>query len=212
MAITQKQLLKNYQLRFDELNVLENTMFADLEAENKTEADKEEAKRKFEDSLFWFFVDGYSSGMLQLTDDEDFGSIPNGYEFLDIRYPDGETVLEKFDKHYDNKDTDALINLAESEAGRMFNTGSTEAVKNFVNASGTKNTEDTKTASGIMKTWCAILDNKTRFNHEILDGTRIPFEDVFVSPDGDEGFAPCMFNLPENNARCRCILLYSFMV
>lgn len=197
-----EKVLKTYQLRFDEINELTETVFTSFSE------DEESARRKFEESLFWAFVEGYQSGKLQkkhgkdseldeiieglssgILDTED---LPNGYEFLDITYPDGETVLQKFDKYYAGKDTESIRRLIESEAGRMFNTASIEAVK------GSKGT----------KTWCAVLDNKTRETHEILDGTTIPIDDYFVSTSGDTALAPCMFETADENCNCRCCLLF----
>ena len=73
MKITE-QTLQSYQLRFDELNALKDYIAEVIDALKSGEG-YEEVKRKFEECLFWFYVDGFSSGILQMGEDKD---IPNG--------------------------------------------------------------------------------------------------------------------------------------
>lgn len=201
MTPQQKQAIQNYQLRFDELNTLKTEIFT----EGYFEQPMEEAKRKFEECLFWFFVDGFSSGLLMLGED---APLPNGYEFLDIRYPDGETVEEKFDKHFKEKSADKLGILLESESHRMYNTGSVLST-GIDNKDGSVGGADGGKPTGVLKTWHTMMDEKVRDQHWMLEGETIPMEEEFVTADGDYGIAPGMFQTAENNANCRCILLYS---
>ena len=200
-----KKVIENYQLQFDELNALKKTIYEDF-----MELPKEEAKKKFDSCLFWFFVDGFSSGILMTGNDYD---MPNGYEFLDIRYPDGETVSEKFDKYYKDKDTERMSALLESEAHRMYNTGSIESIApNTVDkTTGQPNLskEVLKGENKITKTWRTMGDEKVRDEHWMLEGQTIPFDEEFVTASGDYGIAPGMFQTAENNANCRCILIYN---
>lgn len=193
------ELKRAYQLRFDELNVLEQS----IHEEEFLELPYEEARRKFEECLFWFFVDGYSSGVLE-------GDIPNGYEFIDIRYPDNETVMQKFDRYYKEKDKERMASLLESEAHRMWNTGSVENVATGgIDKTTGQPVKGIKPNKPATKTWITMGDEKVRDQHWMLEGEEIPFEEDFVTADGDYGFAPGMFQTAENNANCRCILMFS---
>lgn len=205
MKITE-QTLQSYQLRFDELNALKDYIAEVIDALKNGEG-YEEVKRKFEECLFWFYVDGFSSGILQMGEDKD---IPNGYDFLDIRYPDGETVTEKFDKYVKDGDTARLSALLDSEAHRMYNTGSLNAVNIQVDPeTGLPNIPKGGKPSGINKTWVTMGDEKVRDTHWYLEGQTIPLEEEFVTYDGDSALAPSMFSTAQNNANCRCILFYS---
>ena len=191
MREAEQTALTNLQLKYDELNQLVATF-----SETFFELDKEEAKRRFEECLFWFFVDGYSSGILML--DVDDLVLPNGYEFLDIRYPDGETVLEKFDKYFDEKDAEHMTVLTDSEAHRMYNTGGKMAADDAVEKHG----------GTVMKRWNTMQDDRVRDMHWMLEGNTIPYEEDFVTEDGDYGWGPGLFQTAENNANCRCWLTY----
>lgn len=193
----QEQAIQNYQLKFDELNAFRVEIFT----EEFFEQPKEEIKKKFEECLFWFFVDGFSSGILMMGED---APLPNGYEFLDIRYPDGETVLEKLDKYTESKSPDKLATLLESESHRMYNTGSVLGMGGEI-----KNGTIKFTPNGKKKTWHTMMDEKVRDQHWMLEGETIPIDEDFVTADGDYGPAPGMFQSAENNANCRCILTYS---
>lgn len=195
-----QRIIQDYQLKFDELNALKSTIY---EPDGFLQLPYEEAKRKFEECLFWFYVDGFSSGILMTGEDRD---LPNGYEFLDIRYPDGHTVLGKFDEYYKSGDADGMARLLDSEAHRMWNTGSMASIGSDID-------EETgvpkKVPSGYKKTWVTMGDEKVREQHWFLEGVTIPAEEEFVTPDGDYGLAPAMFQTAENNANCRCMLIFS---
>ena len=204
MKLTE-QILQSYQLRFDELNALKDYIAEVIDALKNGEG-YEEVKRKFEECLFWFYVDGFSSGILMIGEDKD---IPNGYDFLDIRYPDGETVTEKFEKYAKDGDSARLSALMDSEAHRMYNTGSLNAVGIEVNTENGLPSLNNAEPSGLKKTWMTMGDEKVRDTHWYLEGQTIPLEEEFVTYDGDSALAPSMFSTAQNNAGCRCWLLYS---
>lgn len=203
-----------YQLRFDELNALKETI---NEAEGFLYLPKEEAKRQFEECLFWFYVDGFSSGILVAED------MPNGYDLLDIRYPDGQTVLDKFNKYYDDKDAERMKALIDSEAHRMWTTGGVEAIApGLIDPETGRPTVDkdgkpidpttgkpiapNSPLAKLKKKWVTMQDSRVRDQHWMLEGKTIPFTEDFVTADGDWGFAPGMFQTAENNANCRCTI------
>lgn len=191
-------LEQTYQLRFDELNALVQT-FSDTEG--FFALSEKEAKRKFDECLFWFFVDGFESGILMSGLKVE---MPNGYEYLDIKYPDGETVEEKFYKYFREKDGKHMKTLLESESHRMWNTGSLESIKE----SGDIRDNSAVYVKDVKKTWLTMKDEKVRDTHWMLEGQTIPANEEFVTADGDYGMAPGMFQTAENNSNCRCILRY----
>lgn len=191
--------IQKYQLRFDELNAIKSTIY---EPEGFLKLPYEQAKRKFEECLFWFYVDGFSSGVLMTGEDT---PMPNGYEFLDIRYPDGETVEEKFRKHFEGGNAEKLATLMDSEAHRMWNTGTMASAGAEIDKE--TGIPSASTGKPLKKTWRTMMDEKVRDQHWMLEGKTIPMDEEFVTADGDYGLAPGMFQTAENNANCRCILL-----
>ena len=57
------------------------------------------------------------------------------------------------------------------------------------------------------KSWDSVMDGKERETHHDLHGTTIPFSDYFVTKNG-KAKAPGLFNIPEEDCNCRCILRF----
>lgn len=195
----EQRILQSLQLRFDELNALVKTLTSD----EFFALPKEEAKRKFEECLFWFYVDGYSSGILMLDEDGLITEMPNGYEFMDITYPDGQNVFSKFEQYFDNEDAERMAVLMDSESHRMYNAGSIQSAQDVRAAS-----ESIGRPIKVTKKWNTMKDDRVRDMHWTLEGKEIPFDEEFITGDGDYGMAPGQFQTAENNANCRCWLSY----
>lgn len=184
-----KTVQKQRQLRFDEINALVKELTI-TEDELATETPEHRRKRKdrFWDSMLDWMIDGFASGLLFL--EEDFGLPEEAYSFLNIEYKQtGETVEDIFDK--DQTSEADMQRFLECECNRMFNTGVVLAGKNV---------------SGITKTWETMGDEKVRDTHWWLEGETIPYEEEFITFDGDSAQAPGMFQSASNNVNCRCWL------
>ena len=70
--------------------------------------------------------------------------------------------------------------------------------------------EDAMEKGYTMKEWRAELDNKTRKDHRIMNGTKIPIEEYFQFDDC-EMIAPhdVVNGTERQNANCRCVCHYS---
>lgn len=191
----QKQAISNYQLLFDELNEIQTTVFVSFSE------DIESARRKFAEQLFWFFVYGFDDCILELELDGNDWNTPNGYEYLDQTYSDGESTLQKFDKYYNNKDSASLKKVFETEAHRMYNEGAKQAVNKV------KETNNS-ILNGFSKTWHTMMDDKVRDTHFFLENETVPIEEDFYTFDGDYAPLPHFFQNDENNINCRCIVTY----
>ena len=78
-------------------------------------------------------------------------------------------------------------------ATRIYNQGAIDAVR----ANG---------ASGVNKRWQTMMDDRVRDTHSYLQSMEVPFDEDFWTYDGDHAPAPGMFERPENNINCRCIV------
>ena len=58
----------------------------------------------------------------------------------------------------------------------------------------------------MMKTWVSSSDERVRPQHEEMDGVTIPYDDLFVLPDGATCSAPALTGEPQHDINCRCII------
>lgn len=181
-----KVVQKARQLRFDEINSLVQEIGVDSEEEWYALPIEERRRRKdrFWDCLWDWLIDGWAAGLLFVGKDKD---IPDLTSILNWVYPRG-TTSEIFDK--DVTDREKLQRMIEAEANRCFNSGVIEAGK----------------GENVTKTWETMGDEKVRDTHWFLEGKTIPFDEEFITYDGDSAQAPGMFELAENNVNCRCFI------
>lgn len=108
---------------------------------------------------------------------------------------DGKTFEDRARKHIREEHPGRLIDLAESEYHRIYNTAG----------------NDTATGSGVpvTKQWITMLDDRVRDTHDFLEGVTVPMSERFYTYDGDSARFPGDFDLAENNCGCRCILKYT---
>lgn len=106
----------------------------------------------------------------------------------------GETWRDRVLGYYDSGGTLYDIRrIAETDATRIYNQGAIDAVR----ANG---------ASGVNKRWQTMMDDRVRDTHSYLQSMEVPFDEDFWTYDGDHAPAPGMFERPENNINCRCIV------
>ncbi len=182
---------KQRQLRFDEIHALVREISVNSVEEYEALPVEERQKRKerFWDCLLAWYIDGFAAGLIFI--DRDLG-LPDPYQFLDITYPNGETVSDIYDKDITNPDK--FLRMVEAESNRVWNTG-------MVNAG--------EGVSGLYKTWETMEDDRVRDTHWFLQSKKIPFEEEFISISGDSALAPGMFETAEENCNCRCFLTLS---
>ncbi len=58
----------------------------------------------------------------------------------------------------------------------------------------------------MMKTWVSSSDERVRPMHEEMDGVTIPYDELFVLPDGATCSAPALTGEPQHDINCRCII------
>lgn len=184
-----KKTVENQRkIRFDEIHALVEEIGVNSEEEYLALPIEERQRRKdkFWDCLWDWLIDGWAAGLLFVGKDKD---IPDLTYLLNYEYPRG-TVSEIYDR--DITDKEKLERMIECEANRCFNSGVLEAGK----------------GENVTKTWETMEDEKVRDSHWFLQGKTIPFEEEFVTFDGDSALAPGMFQEAENNVNCRCWVSY----
>lgn len=174
---------------FDQIDELKKKLSAELEQTN--EIDEQECIDAVYEILVLAFVYG--------VDDIN--------EMLGISAkPNADILRVALEKKYDNKDytdrvieyamsgdIEGIVRVAETEAHRMYMTSAFETAK----ANG-----------ATTKTWRTALDLKVRDTHDDLENVTIPIDTEFVTFDGDSAMYPGGFATAQNNANCRCDLLF----
>lgn len=151
-----------------------------------------EAESKFEDYLIDAYIEGFAGAQYMLGGEEtpDANAL---YSALNKTY-DGESIFDKFRDYYVASDAESIKRLIESEFHRMNEQGGYDAA---VLSDG-----------NVKKVWSAILDDKTRLTHDILDGTTVGIDEKFYSVSGDSALFPGDFETAEENCNCRCTAVY----
>lgn len=187
------QIIARYLNKFDELNVLLGK-------------EKQEIK-ELEDFLLDAYIEGFISNVFTLGLEVD---IPKNYKekVLNWSYKEIdketntekiESVREKIINYVDNEKTTDLKRLIESELHRAYNEGAFDSASLINDEYGIN----------MKKVWVTMADDKVRDTHAYLEGMSVDLYAEFVTYDGDSALFPGGFKMAQNNANCRCILVYS---
>jgi len=177
------KILDNYQLGFDELNILMSNIVADG-------VKPSEGVSAIED----FLISTYARGAYATEDDiDEMHELDTAKMFEALNYKvEGKDFRDRASEYLNSGDVLALMKVADTEYHRMFNRG-------VIDVALSSDQE-------LTKTWVTMGDEKVRDTHFYLEGVTIPVSEKFVTIGGDSAYAPSGFSLPENNINCRCIL------
>jgi len=178
----------------DEINALEDRLSVHFEdGRIKSKKDRDEIIDELED----LFLLAYANGALATNTELGTDIIPP----LDVmtaaldKVVADKTWRQRVEEYYENGGTEYDIRrIAETDATRIYNQGALDAV--VVNGA----------TGSAMKRWQTMMDDRVRDTHDYLESMTVPFNTDFYTYDGDHAPAPGMFQLPENNINCRCII------
>jgi hypothetical protein len=179
-------------LLFDELNVLKTR----LTIGGMSKAD---AREMFEDALLDAYMEGFEAAAYLLGEDSLTTDPDKVTDTLEKEY-DCVGILQKFEDYFDAGDSANLANLIDSEYHRSMEKGGFDAAEAAESVRG----------RDVVKVWDATLDDRTRYTHEVLNGTRVGLHEYFTSESGDRGLYPGGFTTAEENANCRCVIHYEY--
>lgn len=151
------------------------------------------------DDIFDILLIAYMSGIAeanrQLGTDE--GLVFSEFQEAIYKEIDGKTYIDRVKEHVKQKSIGEIVTVADTEAHRVFNTGSFNVAKKVADS------------TNLMKTWETMEDERVRETHDNLLGVKIPFDERFHTTDGDSARFPGDFETAEENANCRCFIVYS---
>lgn len=211
--LTSKHIEK-YQARFDALNImlLKDIFYivystkgdlgafdidlvyldADFDEEMK-ERIKRACNEDFLEYLIYAYRDGLDTAEDMLGKD---ASIDYEKMFATIgKEIDGKDYITRISEHIDKGELKPLLNLADSEFHRVFNSG--------MGYGG-------EVLGARYKKWVTMGDEKVRDTHFYLEGQKIPYDEKYLTYDGDSALYPGDFMLASNNCGCRCVLELSY--
>lgn len=182
-----KNVIDRYLLKFDELNAL----FSEIDVTQKNEDEI------IEFFIFWLldaYLEGFAIAGYMLSDDIDRKYSESKIEKEIRKKFDGKDVVDRISEYMAVYDKEALKLVLNTEYHRLYVTGSFDRAELIGNA---------------FKSWKTVRDFKVRPTHNYIDGITLPLNVPFFTFDGDSALYPGGFKNVENNANCRCILIYT---
>lgn len=106
---------------------------------------------------------------------------------------DGETYAQMANRLNEviGKDVPNAIGIVRTESYRVF-------------SQAKKDRLDRVEGIDKIKEWGTAGDEVVRNNHKPMNGVRVPYNQDFVLPNGNTGFAPHMIGDPADDINCRC--------
>ena len=192
-------------MKFDELNQLKR-FFAVMDVEDRDK--RVSFARMINEALLYVFIliqaeiklgnkidpnEYYTILENRMRDAyERSGLIPNEDYVPQIAKDIIDTTLRHTDDPY-FVSKDRAVTIAQNEANTAYNL---------------KDYDDAVASGKKYKTWRAEMDDRTRLDHAMTDGVRIPINDYFHVGADDMRFPHDWQASPENIVNCRCTCTY----
>lgn len=186
------KIISDYMLSFDRLNTLISFRIREV-----SEEDKKKQIKIITDDLLSFLILAYRDGIYAVSEmlNADIPVDMNSMQNAIYKRIDSENFADRVRKHIIAGHKGKLLDMAESEYHRVFN----NAMDDGANQSGI----------AYYKTWYTVGDGKVRDTHDYLEGVTVHGDERFFTYDVDSAMFPGGFERAENNANCRCIVLYT---
>ena len=183
----------NTILPFDEINRLEYTLPAYFQDGKISSNLLDDLLDALEDLFLLSYALGTQDANRQMKS-EIRPSVEEVMDTIDAKVA-GKTWRERVKEYAENGGTPAdIARIIETEAHRDSNEAALTTARK---------------AGATSKTWATMLDDRVRETHDYLEAMTVSINEDFYTYDGDHAPAPGMFELPENNVNCRCILIFS---
>lgn len=180
-------------LPFDELNSFEASLRERFADGKLAKEDEEDIIDEMLDLFLLAYAQGNSVTNANLSSDWT-PTVDDVMKVIDEKVA-GKTWRERAEEYFANGGTvDDLVRIAETETHRDANTAALDTAKK---------------AGATTKTWVTMMDDRVRETHDYLEGMTVGIDEDFYTYDGDHASAPGLFELAENNIRCRCELIFS---
>lgn len=183
-------------LPIDEINALEDRLKIHFDDDGNGRIKSREDAEDIIDELLDLFLLSYANGATATNAELGTTVMPplDAVDAAVYASVAGETWRDRVMGYYESGGSMFdITRIAETDATRIYNQGALDAVT----ANG---------ASGVNKRWQTMMDDRVRDTHSYLQSMEVPFDQDFWTYDGDHAPAPGMFERPENNINCRCVV------
>lgn len=180
-------------LPIDELNALIERLKANTDAYGKV-------RKEYEDELFEDIIDLYLLGVLGGIDtaNEDTGAdvrlSADDVSEIVYRPVAKKTWVQRIREYMNSGTEEEIAKVIDTDLHRIYN----EAQFNAAVKSGIE----------CRKRWSAILDERTRDAHVLLNGAVVGLNEYFYATDGSKALYPGGFGVAEQDCNCRCEIVY----
>lgn len=183
-------------LPIDEINAFEDRLKVHFDDDGNGRIKSREDAEDIIDELLDLFLLSYANGANATNAELGTALMPplDAVDAAVYASVAGETWRDRVMGYYESGGSMFdITRIAETDATRIYNQGALDAVT----ANG---------ASGVNKRWQTMMDDRVRDTHSYLQSVEVPFDQDFWTYDGDHAPAPGMFERPENNIGCRCVV------
>lgn len=183
---------------YDELNVIRERVSGTMSSGLLNVREK---RNEIGDIVFEYLTWAYLYGVEDAN--EAFGTdiLSEPLQMVDTIYKPiaGQDFRDRIDQYVNDDgtfDAEGILNVAETEMTRDYNTGVYDTGKSIESSTGRK----------VGKRWITMVDSRVRDTHKFLHGVVVGVDESFVTTDGDSAMAPGGFEKAENNVGCRCYI------
>lgn len=187
-------------LDFDEVNKYEEFKERLLEMPPSELMDsKQDVVKDVTDLLEFAYMLGFSraSEELGVVADDILELLPSDYDdrMKESVYKDiaGKDFVTRVSEYAELGDAQSIIRVVETDGNRVYNSGGLLGARGIAK----------------FKTWITQNDERVRETHSYLESMTVPYDEDFYTFDGDHAPYPGLFERVENNANCRCTVLFS---
>ena len=184
-------------LPIDEINALADRIKVYFEDDGKGRIKSRQDADAIIDEMFDLFMLSYVYGANATNAELGTDAMPSSDAADSAVYKPvaGETWRDRVNGYYESGGSlSDIVRIAETDATRIYNQGALDAVE----ANGAQ--------GRTIKRWQTMMDDRVRDTHSYLEGMEVPYNEDFYSFDGDHAPAPGMFQMPQNNINCRCVV------
>ena len=188
---------------FDELHIIADEIYESHVTPKMSQRKKEKAVNDIFDELLDLMIYYYLLGSEDCIKDLGYSVVlpedaQHMYDTVMARI-DGKNLKDRVREHVEQYSPGKFRTLVDSEAHRNYCASGDNTADLVAQALGKTGT----------KMWMTMLDEKVRDTHAHLQSKRVPIGEEFFTFDGDHAPCPGGFETAENNANCRCFLIYT---
>lgn len=182
-------------LPIDELNILVSKIRGYADKNGRIRRDIVDVDLLFEDIIDLFLL-GVLGGIDTANEDTkaDVKLTDDSVNEIVYRKVAGKTWVDRIREYLSGGTAEEVVKVVETDLHRIYNETQYKAA--------------VESGVPLRKRWSAILDERTRIDHFLLDGATVDIDEYFYVTDGSKALYPGGFGVAEQDCNCRCECVY----